>query len=132
MSIPKVSVLMPNYNCEKYIAEAIESILDQSFTDFEFIIIDDCSTDGSWKIIQEYAEKDARINAMKNEENLKICKTLNRGIEIAKGEYIARMDSDDIAKPEWLEKVFQEIVSDSNIGICGANFDVIDSKGKKI
>lgn len=81
---PKVSVLMPNYNCEKYIAEAIESILNQSFTDFEFIIIDDASTDKSWKIIQEYAKKDARIVALRNIENLKICRTLNKGIEIAK------------------------------------------------
>lgn len=94
---PKVSVLMPNYNCEKYIWEAIESILSQTFSDFEFIIIDDCSTDNSWKIIQEYVKKDKRIIAMRNEENLKICKTLNRWIEIAKWEYIARMDSDDIS-----------------------------------
>lgn len=67
---PKVSVLMPNYNCEKYIAQAIESILDQSFTDFEFIIIDDGSTDKSWEIIEEYAKKDPRIVAMRNEKNI--------------------------------------------------------------
>jgi glycosyltransferase involved in cell wall biosynthesis len=66
----KVSVLMPNYNCEKYLPEAIESILNQSFTDFEFIIVDDCSTDGSWEIIQEYAAKDTRIVAVKNDMNL--------------------------------------------------------------
>jgi glycosyltransferase involved in cell wall biosynthesis len=70
MSIPKVSVLMPNYNCERYIAESIESILDQSFTDFEFIIIDDASTDGSWEIIQKYAVKDARIISIRNDENI--------------------------------------------------------------
>lgn len=67
---PRVSVIMPNYNCEKYIAEAIESILNQTFTDFEFIIIDDGSTDNSWNIIQEYAKKDDRIIAIKNEKNL--------------------------------------------------------------
>jgi glycosyltransferase involved in cell wall biosynthesis len=78
MNPPKVSVLMPNYNCEKYLPEAIESILSQSFTDFEFIIIDDGSTDKSWEIIQKYAEKDERIIAIKNKENLKICKTLNK------------------------------------------------------
>jgi len=75
---PKISVIMPNYNCEKYISGAIESILKQSFTDFEFIIIDDGSTDNSWNIIQEYAKKDDRIVALRNKKNLKICKTLNK------------------------------------------------------
>jgi glycosyltransferase involved in cell wall biosynthesis len=106
---------MPNYNCEKYLAEAIESILSQSFTDFEFIIIDDGSTDRSWEIIQEFAKKDSRIVAIRNTENLKICKTLNKGIEIVKGEYIARMDSDDIAKSIWIETVYSKISSNINI-----------------
>jgi glycosyltransferase involved in cell wall biosynthesis len=74
---PKVSVLMPNYNCEKYIEEAIQSILDQSFTDFEFIIIDDASTDKSWEIIMKYAKIDKRIVPLRNDKNSKICKTLN-------------------------------------------------------
>jgi len=122
---------MPNYNCEKYLAEAIESILNQSFTDFEFIIVDDCSTDNSWGIIQGYAKQDKRIVAMRNEENLKICKTLNRGLEIAKGEYIARMDSDDVAKNIWIETVFEKIGSDKNIWVCGSNFDVINEAWEK-
>ena len=108
-TFPKVSVLMPNYNAWKYISEAIQSILNQDFTDFEFIIIDDCSTDNSWEIIQEFAKKDERIVALRNDENLKICKTLNKGIEIAKWEYIARMDSDDIAMDIWLENVYQKM-----------------------
>ena len=70
MSTPKVSVIMPNYNCEKFLPGAIESILNQSFTDYEFIIIDDDSRDRSWEIIQEYAKKDSRIKAIKNEKNL--------------------------------------------------------------
>lgn len=84
MKTPKISVLMPNYNCEKYLREAIESILHQTFADFEFIIIDDASTDNSWEIIHEYTKKDPRIIAIKNAENQRICKTLNRGIEIAR------------------------------------------------
>ena len=71
---PKISVLMPAYNAEKYIAEAIESILNQTFKDFEFIIIDDCSTDRTWEIIQKYSKIDNRIVALRNEKNLKICK----------------------------------------------------------
>ncbi|MDD5213890.1 MAG: glycosyltransferase [Candidatus Gracilibacteria bacterium] len=126
---PKISVIMPNYNCERYIGEAIESVLNQSFTDFEFIIIDDGSTDNSWNIIQEYAKKNKCIIAIKNENNLKICKTLNKGLQISKGEYIARMDSDDIAKKEWIERIYSYISKHSNIGICGSNFDVINKKG---
>ena len=130
MKIPKVSVLMPNYNCEKYLSESIESILNQTFTDFEFIIIDDCSTDWSWDIIQNYAKKDKRIVALRNDENLKICKTLNKGLEIARWEYIARMDSDDIAMDTWLENIYKKISQNSKIGICWGNILLINSNGK--
>ena len=129
-TFPKVSVLMPNYNAWKYISEAIQGILNQTFTDFEFIIIDDCSTDNSWEIIQEFAKKDERIVALRNDENLKICKTLNKGLELAKWEYIARMDSDDIAMDIWLENVYQKISQNEKIGVCGSNFWIIDSNGK--
>ena len=129
-TFPKVSVLMPNYNAWKYISEAIQGILSQTFTDFEFIIIDDCSTDNSWEIIQEFAKKDERIVAMRNDENLKICKTLNKGLELAKWEYIARMDSDDVAMDIWLENVYQKISQNEKIGVCGSNFWIIDSNGK--
>ena len=125
---PKVSVLMPNYNGEAYLSEAIESILGQTFTDFEFIIIDDGSSDESWDIIQKYAKKDNRIIAIKNEKNLKICKSLNKGLSLAKWEYIARMDSDDIAKENWMEQVYKKISTHSNIGVCGSNFDIINEK----
>jgi len=118
---PKISVIMPNYNCEKYISEAIESILKQSFTDFEFIIIDDGSTDNSWNIIQEYAKKDDRIVALRNKKNLKICKTLNKWLEIARWEYIARMDSDDISFPKRLEKQIKYLENNKNIWLVWTN-----------
>ncbi len=127
---PRISVVMPNYNAEKYIAEAIESILNQSFSDFEFIIIDDGSSDKSWKIIQEYTKKDKRIVAIKNEKNLKICKTLNKWIELARWEYIARMDSDDISHPERLEKQVKFLDKNLEVGIVGANIDMIDEDWK--
>jgi len=132
MKNPKISVIMPNYNCEKYIAKAIDSILNQTFTDFEFIIIDDGSTDNSWNIIQEYAKKDERIVAVRNDENLKICKTLNKWLELARWEYIARMDSDDIAKKEWLEKVYNFINKNKDIWLCWSNFEFIDKNWKII
>lgn len=98
----KVSVIMPVYNGEKYLQEAIDSILNQTFSDFEFIIIDDGSTDNSWNIVQNNAEKDKRIVVVRNEKNLGICLTLNKGLKAAKGQYIARMDCDDISSSDRL------------------------------
>ena len=123
---PKVSVLMPNYNGEKYLIEAIESILSQSFTNFEFIIIDDGSSDDSWKMIQNYAKKDKRIVAVKNKKNLKICKTLNKWITLAKWEYIARMDSDDISMLDRFEKQVKFLDDNPDVWIVGWTMDMID------
>src|SRR5215212_7675082 len=100
--MPALSVLMPVYNAEKFLREAIDSILSQSFTDFEFIIINDGSTDSSCDIIRSYEDK--RIVFVENEKNLGITATLNKGIKLAACELIARMDSDDISYPERLQK----------------------------
>lgn len=131
---PLVSIVMPNYNCEKYISQAINSILRQTFRDFELIIVDDGSTDSSWEIIRRFAQEDSRIVAMRNDNNIKICKTLNRGILIAQGKYIARMDSDDVAHADWLEKImlFMEAKENAHVGVCGANFYMIDHNAKRI
>jgi glycosyltransferase involved in cell wall biosynthesis len=96
-----ISVLMPVYNAGKFLHEAIDSILEQTHSHFEFIIINDASTDDSEKIILSY--KDQRIRYYKNESNLGLIKTLNKGIDLAKGEYVARMDNDDVAYKERLE-----------------------------
>jgi len=117
-----VSVIMPAYNAEKFIGEAIESILNQTFKDFEFIILDDCSKDKTWEIIQEYAKKDERIVAVKNEKNLNIALNRNKGVEMAKGKYIVWADADDISKPERIEKLFNYMESHPEVGICGSNF----------
>ncbi len=130
MKTPKVSVLMPNYNCEKYIWEAIKSILNQTFSDFEFIIIDDWSTDKSWEIIKDYAKKDKRILAIKNEENLKICKTLNKWIELAKWEYIARMDSDDISSLSRFEKQVRFLDENPEVWIVWWTMEIMDENWK--
>lgn len=126
MSIkPIVSVIMPVYNTEKYVSYAIESILSQTYDDFEFIIIDDGSTDDSWNIIQEYAVKDKRIRAYRNIDNMKICKTLNKWINLAKGTYIARMDADDIAMKSRLEIQIREI-GDDDMKVVWSNVLVIN------
>lgn len=102
-TINKVSIIMSVYNGEKYLAEAIESILNQTFRDFEFIIINDNSTDNSLKIIRRYQQKDKRIKLVNNSQNIGLTKSLNIGLKIAKGKYIARMDADDISLPMRLQ-----------------------------
>ena len=111
MNTPKVSVLMPNYNCESYLSEAIESILSQSFTGFEFIIIDDGSTDSSWEIIQKYARQDTRIVAIKNAENLWISGNRNKLLELAQWKYIIWQDSDDISFDYRIQKQYEYMES---------------------
>ena len=118
MNSPKVSVLMPNYNCEKYLPEAIESILNQTFTDFEFIIVDDGSSDSSWDIIQEYADKDERIITKNNKENLGITKTRNKLLWEAKWKYIVWEDSDDISTLDRIEKQFNYMENHPEVWAC--------------
>ena len=101
---PLVSVVMPVYNPGKYLVDAIDSILSQTFSNFEFIIVDDASTDGSWKIIKSFAKKDSRIIAFKNKINLGVSLTSNIAISQARGKYIARMDSDDVSTLDRLQK----------------------------
>lgn len=103
-STPAVSVIMPTYNRGESISSAIESILDQSFTDFEFIIVDDGSTDNTADVIKKYADKDSRIVYVKNKTNQGIVGALNLGLKRAKGQYIARMDDDDFSFKGRLER----------------------------
>lgn len=121
-TIPTVSVVMPAYNAEKYLREAIESVLSQTFTDFEFIIINDGSTDNTKDIILSY--EDLRIVYLENERNSGICVTLNKGLDVARGKYIARMDSDDISLPERLAKQVEYMESHLEIGALGTDFEV--------
>ncbi|MDG4476039.1 glycosyltransferase family 2 protein [Thiovibrio frasassiensis] len=113
--VPSISVVLPVYNGEQYLAEAIDSILAQSFTDFELIMIDDGSTDGSLEIMQQYQKRDARIRLVAR-ENRNLATTLNDLIGLARGKWIARMDQDDISLPfrferqmAWLEKTGADI-----------------------
>lgn len=125
--MPNVSVVMPVYNGEKYLRESMDSILDQSYTDFEFIIIDDCSTDESFDIIRSY--KDTRIRLIRNEENLRLPASLNKGIRLAKGKYIARMDADDISLPNRFFKQVNYMESHPEVAALGASFQAIDCEG---
>jgi len=117
---PQISVLMPVYNGEKYLPEAIESILYQTYANFEFIILNDGSTDKTEEIILSY--DDPRIVYVKNETNLQIVKTLNKGIALAKGEYIARMDADDISLPQRFAKQIEHLTKNRDIDILGTQY----------
>ncbi|WP_316771004.1 glycosyltransferase family 2 protein [Pedobacter frigiditerrae] len=110
-----ISVIMPVYNGEKFLRDAIDSILVQSFGDFEFIIINDGSTDDSEKIILSY--KDRRIVYVKNDVNLKLIKTLNKGVAIARGKYIARMDADDVSLPSRFDTQLKYFNQHPDVGI---------------
>ena len=127
-STPLVSVVMPVYNAEPYISHAIESILQQSFMDFEFIIIDDGSTDATWQIIQQYAEQDKRIVTIHNSQNMKICQALNSGISLARGKYIARMDADDWSYPNRLQLQYEAMERNPDAVICGSTIEICDEK----
>lgn len=128
---PKISVVMPFYNAEKFLDESIQSILNQTFTDFEFIIINDASTDNSNKIVQKYLD-DKRIIYIKNKENKGIVCNLNDGLKKARADVIARMDGDDISMPTRFEKQYNFLKNNPDISIVGTFAEVIDSNNIKI
>jgi glycosyltransferase involved in cell wall biosynthesis len=130
MSSPVMTVLMPVYNAELFLREAMDSILHQTFTDFEFLIIDDGSTDASVDIIKSYS--DPRIRFIKNERNLGISLTLNKGIELAKAELIARMDADDISYPDRLQKQYDYMIAHPDCGMLSTWARVISQDKKFI
>lgn len=130
MKKPLFTVLMPVYNGEKYLRQAIDSILHQTLTDFEFLIIDDGSKDCSVRIIQSYS--DPRIKLVRNEMNLGISKTLNRGIELASSEFIARMDADDISHPTRLQKQYDYLVKHPDCALLSTWAKMITEKNEHI
>ena len=97
---PKVSVIIPTYNVERYIQECIKSIQEQTYDNIEIVVVDDCSTDKTYEILKNIEEKDRRLKVFKNDKNMKICYTLNRALKNSTGEYIVRMDGDDISSSD--------------------------------
>jgi glycosyltransferase involved in cell wall biosynthesis len=125
-----VSVIMPAYNAEKYLKEAIDSILNQSFKQFEFIIINDGSTDSTKKIILSYRDK--RIRYIENKQNVGIIESMNRALKLAKGKYIAKMDADDISVTDRLEEEFNFLEKNPDYGVVGTGSDFMDQNGRFI
>lgn len=132
MKQPCVSVLMPAYNAQKYIGEAIESILNQTYKNIELIVVDDASTENTWDVVCKYASKDKRMVIHRNEKNLKLSKTLNTCIMLSTGEYLARMDADDISLPQRISSQVAFLEENHDVGVVGATIEIIDSKGRPI
>lgn len=127
-----VSVVMTVYNAQEYLAEAIQSILDQTFTDYEFIIVDDCSTDKSLQIAQVFQQKDPRIQIHHHEQNMGISGARNTGVKLAQGKYIAWMDADDISMPDRIEKELTFFENNPTVGVVSSCVNLIDKQGKNI
>jgi len=127
---PSVSVLLPVYNAQRYLTDAVNSILYQTYTDFELIIVDDASQDNSWSILQRISNMAPRIQLHRNEKNLGLARTLNIGLTLARGRYIARMDADDIALPQRLKKQVTYLENHPQTGLLGTNIRYIDTKNQ--
>jgi glycosyltransferase involved in cell wall biosynthesis len=128
VSAPKISVVMPAYNAATHLDEAVSSILGQTFRDFEFIIINDGSTDATASILKRYAEIDSRIQVY-HQENQGMISALNRGCRLARGQYIARMDADDVSLPHRFERQLEYIERHPQIGILGTWICRLENEG---
>lgn len=127
-----VSVLMSAYNAEKFVEYSIRSILDQTYGNWEFIIINDCSSDNTSQIIERFSNKDLRIKLIHNKENLGLTRSLNIGLTHAEGEFIARLDADDTSEPLRLEKQVNFLNTHLDTMIVGSGAHLIDPSGNKI
>lgn len=129
-SMPRISVVMAVYNGSKYLGEALESLLSQSLGDLELIAVDDGSDDRSPDILRQYAERDDRIILLRNEMNSGLTRSLNRGIQVARGEYMARLDADDIALPGRFEAQAGLLDREPDVGLVGGGYKVVTEDGR--
>src|SRR5256885_7165052 len=127
--MPTISVIMSVYNAEKYLCKAIDSIVAQTFADFEFIVIDDGSTDSSPQILKRFAEKDSRLR-VETRANKGLTRSLNEAIALSRGEFLARMDADDIALPNRLQIQVDFLQAHSDVVLLGGGYELIDGAGR--
>src|SRR6188472_559267 len=128
---PQVSVVMPVYNAERYLAEAIESTLAQSFADWELIAVDDGSTDGSSRILAEYAAADPRV-VVHRQENGGVAAASNRALELARAPLVARLDADDLSLPHRLEQQHRFLGDHPEVGMVGGQAAIVDLDGREV
>ncbi len=129
---PLVSVILTTHNRARLVGRAIESILNQTYKNFELLIIDDCSQDNTQEILSQYAAKDARVCIIKNEQNIGITKSINRGLSYAKGKYVFRLDDDDIVKSQTIELEEKFLEDHPSYGLVGSFAIQIDAQGNEI
>lgn len=127
---PKISVIMSVFNGERYLEESINSILGQTYKNFDFVIVDDASDDETPRILKHWAAKDSRIKIITNIKNIGLTASLNKAIKTAKGQYLARQDADDISLSQRLEKQIEFLQNHPGVMILGTFGYVIDSEGK--
>jgi len=130
--VPKVSVLMAAYDAEPYLGESVDSILNQTFTDFEFIIVEDGSTDSSPQILERYAKQDRRIRLVLNRSNLGLTPSLNNGLQLATADYVARQDADDISLPQRLALQVEFLDKHPEVGVLGTWMTNVDKRGQRV
>lgn len=131
MSTPLVSIIIPCYNAAKYLNECLDSMVSQTYRNLEIITLDDGSVDDTFEMLSQWQRKDDRIRVVRNPVNLKLIETLNKGIEMSQGVYIARMDADDIAMPTRIEEQVRIMENRKEIGIVGTFIDPFDEQGGK-
>lgn len=127
--MPKVSIVLPCYNGQRFLHQSLDSIMGQSFTDWELIIVNDNSTDNTPQIAEEYARRDGRIRVIHNRKNKKLPGALNVGFADARGEYFTWTSDDNIAKPNWLSVMVNYLDCHPNTDMVSANMDTIDESG---
>lgn len=125
--VPKATICIPSYNYDRFIGDAIRSVLNQTYDDFELIVIDDCSSDESEAVITSFS--DCRLRLIKNEENLGITKNWNRCLSHAKGDYICIMGADDVLRPDFLRETINALECNRRIGFVHCSFDFVDENG---
>lgn len=122
LKAPEISIIMSVYNGETYLEQAIESVINQTFGEWELIVINDCSTDSTSEILAQFASKDQRIKVFPNEVNLKLPSSLNKAISLCSGKYIARMDADDICLPDRFEKQYRFMEKHKDVSLSSCRF----------
>ncbi len=130
--LPLISVVIPVYNVADYIEEAIESILNQTYPNFEVIVVDDASDDGTYGLVKKFEHLDGRIKAYQNDTNCKIAYTLNKAIALSRGNYILRMDGDDISTPDRMEVLYRYLKSHPEIDLVGSAVIGINESGIEV
>lgn len=130
--LPLVSVIMPIWNSEKFINQAVDSVINQTYKNLEIILVDDCSTDGTYKILEDYAKKDNRIKLIRNEKNLQNAETRNVGIRVATGKYLYFIDSDDWIDDDYIENMVEAAEKSEADVVMNVNYYAYDQQTKKV